>query len=216
MKKVVLYCIIGLLVYWIIPLAPVVASGEFQANYDVAYAISPNGITIVTQTVTLTNKLTNLYPQKYSVLIDSEKIKNVIAYDRRGSITPAITQKDGKTEIVLTFNDKVAGIGKSMTFTLRFENGDIAEKHGSIWEVNIPGAPDDPDIQTYSVSLSVPSSFGPNAYMSPMPGNGTKWTKEQMMAGGITAAYGTMQYFTLDLSYFLENTRVPERGHGRL
>ncbi len=212
MKKFFLYSIIGLFVYWIIPPTHASAAGEFHANYDVAYAISPNGTTIVTQTVTLTNKLTNLYPQKYSVLIDSEKIKNVIAYDRRGPITPAITQKDGKTEILLTFNDKVVGIGKSMTFTLRFENGDIAEKRGDIWEVNIPAAPDDPDIQTYSVNLSVPSSFGPNAYMSPMPANGTKWTREQMMAGGITAAYGTIQYFTLDLSYFLENTRVTPEG----
>ncbi len=208
MKKIFLYLIIGLLVYWIVPPSQSEAAGEFQADYDVAYNISPSGTTIVTQTVTLTNKLSNLYPQKYSVLIDSEKIKNVIAHDRRGAITPAISQKDGKTEILLTFNDKVAGIGKTMTFTLRFENGDIAQKNGEIWEVNIPGAPNDSDITTYSVSLTVPTTFGPNAYMSPMPATANKWTKEQMLTGGIAAAYGTMQYFSLGLSYYLENTRV--------
>ncbi|KKU87305.1 MAG: Transglutaminase family protein [Candidatus Gottesmanbacteria bacterium GW2011_GWA2_47_9] len=179
-----------------------------HADYDVAYAIAPTGTTIVTQSVILTNNLTNLYPQKYSILIDSEKIKNVIAYDKQGQITPAITQTDGKTEILLTFNDKVVGVGKSMTFTLRFENGDIAQKNGAIWEVNIPGAPADADIASYDVSLTVPSAFGSNAYMTPLPANGTKWIRDQMVAGGISAAYGETQYFDMELSYHLENPRV--------
>ena len=44
------------------------ASGEFQADYAVEYAVAPSGITIVTQNVTLTNKESNLYPQKYSMI----------------------------------------------------------------------------------------------------------------------------------------------------
>ncbi len=186
----------------------VLAAGEFTADYDVAYAIAPTGNTIATQNITLTNKLTNLYPKQYTITIDSENIRNVIAYDRGGIIAPKITQKDGKTEITLTFNEQVVGLGKKLNFSLRFESGDIAQKHGSIWEVNIPGIVDDPDLGNYSVSLDIPASFGPNAYLSPLPANGRLWTRQQMIAGGISAAYGTNQIFLLDLSYTLENPRV--------
>jgi transglutaminase-like putative cysteine protease len=187
---------------------PVSASGEFQADYNVQYAISPSGLTIVTQNITLTNKQTNLYPQKYSIVIDSTKIKNVIAYDSNQIVPTDISQKNGKTEIILTFNDKVVGLGKQLAFTLRFENGDIAQRNGSIWEVNIPGVAPDADIASYNVSLSVPQSFGPNAYMTPPPGEAGRWNREQMLAGGISAAYGASQTFDLGLSYYLENTRV--------
>jgi transglutaminase-like putative cysteine protease len=203
--------LLSFLAFCLIPLTRVFAAGEFEANYDVQYAISPNGTTIVTQNVTLTNRLTNLYPQKYSIVIDSQQIKNVIAYDNGGMITPEITQKDSKTQIVLPFNDKIVGLGKSLPFTLRFENGDIAEKNGSIWEVNIPGVAKDTDIGSYMVSLSVPPTFGPNAYMSPLPASGNRWTKEQMMQGGISAAYGKEQLFDLTLTYFLQNTVLAPR-----
>lgn len=184
------------------------AAGEFTADYDVSYAIAPAGNTIVTQNITLTNKLTNLYPKQYSISIDSENIRNVIAYDGGGIISPKITQKDGKTEIFLTFNEQVVGLGKKLNFSLRYEGGDIAQKHGTIWEINIPGIADDLDLGNYSVSLDVPASFGPNAYLSPLPANGRHWTKEQMTSGGISAAYGTNQTFLLDLTYTLENPRV--------
>jgi transglutaminase-like putative cysteine protease len=163
---------------------------------------------MVTQNITLTNKQTNLYPEKYSIVIDSTKIKNVIAYDSKQIVPADISQKDGKTEILLTFNDKVVGLGKQLAFTLRFENGDIAQKNGSIWEVNIPGVAQDADIAGYTVSLSVPQSFGPNAYMTPMPAAGGRWNRQQMMAGGISAAYGASQTFDVTLSYYLENSKV--------
>lgn len=189
--------------------SPIVyAAGEFTENYDVQYAVAPSGVTIVTQNVTLTNKLTNLYPQKYSIIIDSIHIKNVIAYDNGGIIKPQITQNDGKTIIVLQFNEKVVGFGKSLRFSLRYENTDIAQRNGGIWEINIPGVANGPDLSDYSVSLSVPPTFGPNAYMSPPPAAGNKWTKEQMVKGGISAAYGQSQQFDVKLSYYLDNPSV--------
>jgi transglutaminase-like putative cysteine protease len=211
MKKlytILIYWSIGILAYLFILPFPALAAGEFQADYAVQYAIAPSGLTIVTQNVTLTNKQTNLYPQKYSIIIDSIKIKNVIAYDSNQIVPTEISQKDGKTEIVLTFNDKIVGLGKQLAFTLRFENGDIAQKNGSIWEVNIPGVAPDADIVSYSVSLSVPQSFGPNAYMSPLPASAGRWNRQQMMSGGISAAYGANQTFDLHLSYYLENLKI--------
>jgi transglutaminase-like putative cysteine protease len=211
MKKLYLlfvYFLVGFCVSLFIPAARVFASGEFRADYAVQYAIAPSGTTIVTQNITLTNKQTNLYPQKYSIVIDSTKISNVIAYDSHQIVPTDITQTDGKTQIMLTFNDKVVGLGKQLAFTIRFENGDIAQQNGSIWEVNIPGVAPDADIANYDVSLTVPSSFGPNAYMTPMPASGGLWNRAQMMAGGISAAYGDGQTFDVQLSYYLDNPKV--------
>lgn len=205
------YFLVGLFILLCSPVSAVFATGEFQEDYDVQYSIAPSGITIVTQNVVLTNKMTNLYPQKYSIIIDSTHIKNVIAYDNGGVIRPNISQKDGKTEIILPFNEKIAGLGRALKFSLRYENTDIAQKNGSIWEVNIPGVAPDPDLASYFVSVAVPPTFGPNAYMSPQPASGTKWTKEQMIQGGISAAYGTTQSFDLTLSYYLENPTLGKK-----
>jgi transglutaminase-like putative cysteine protease len=205
------YWLIGLFVYLMIPLASVQAVGEFTADYDVQYAVAPSGVAIVTQNITLTNQLSNLYPQQYSIIIDSTNIRNVIAYDNLGIIRPTITQTDGKTNIALTFNEKIAGLGKQLRFSLRYESTDIAIRNGNIWEVNIPGVAKDPDLSSYLVSLRVPPSFGSNAYMSPLPAQSGRWTKEQMVSGGISAAYGTSQAFDLTLSYFLENPSVTKK-----
>lgn len=192
---------------WRLPQA-VIAAGEFQADYDVSYAIAPAGKTIVTQRISLTNKLTNYYPQRYSLTLDSDKITNVIAYDDGGVISPTINIVEGKTEIGLTFNKQVVGIGKQLSFTVRYEHGDIAHKVGSIWEVYVPGVVDDPDIDRYNVTLQVPPTFGTNAYLSPPPALGRKWTKEQMVQGGISGAWGNKQSFLLELSYHLTNPRL--------
>lgn len=207
-SKVILYWIIGLLVYFVMPQSAVLAAGEFQADYDVVYAVAPTGSTIVTQNVILTNKQTTLYPQQYTILIDSQNIRNIIAYDNGGLIQTKINQGSGNTEINLPFNEHVVGLGKQLKFSLRYEDADIAKRNGKIWEVNIPGVTSDPDLETYTVSLRVPPTFGPNAYMSPLPQGGNKWSKDQMIRGGISAAYGISQSFKLNLRYYIENASV--------
>ncbi len=211
MKQIIYRLFFIVCILCIFPLSRVLAVGEFQADYDVEYAISPAGVTIVTQNVTLTNKQSNLYPQKYSILIDSQKIKNVIAFDNGGLVQTQIDQSDGKTQITLPFNDHIVGLGKQLHFSLRYEDAEITQKNGDIWEVNIPGVANDPDLASYTVTLNVPPTFGPNAYMTPMPAAADRWTKDQMITGGISAAYGNMQAFDLNLSYHLENDSVAPR-----
>lgn len=183
-------------------------AADFGTAYDVQYAVSPAGTTIVTQKITLTNRRTNLYPKEFSIVLNTERVKSIIAYDGGGSITPVITQKDGKTQINVNFHEHNVGIGRETAFWLRFENDDIARHTGAIWEINIPGIREDEDIESYVANLQVPPTFGPNAYMWPAPNAGTTWNKEQLLRGGITAAYGTAQYARLSLSYFLENPTI--------
>lgn len=206
--KIFFHLFICLFVYLYIPISQASAAGEFTANYDVSYAISPTGVTIVTQTVALENRQTNLYPKQYTILLDTLNVKNIIAHDDGGTVTPTITQTDGKTEILLTFNKQVVGIGKLTQFTLRYENLDIAAKNGNIWEVNIPGITDDPDLGSYNVTIQTPPTFGAISYLKPPPADGKRWNRQQMINGGISAAYGKMQYAKLTLRYYLENPGV--------
>ena len=183
-------------------------AADFQADYDINYAVSPTGNTIVTQNVTLTNKQSNLYPKQYSIILDTKNLKNIIAYDKKGVITPKIIAQGDKTEIQLVFNDHVVGLGKSMTFSLRYESTDIAEHLGNIWEIHIPGIEDDPSIGAYTVTLQRPDSFGPNAYMLPPPARGMTWERYQLLTGGVTAAFGEYQSFKAEISYPIENSRI--------
>jgi len=203
--------IAGLILAGLVPVSSVFATGEFQADYDVQYAIAPTGKTIVTQHVTLTNKLTNYYPKQYSLLLDSDKITKIIAYDDGGVITPTISVKDGKTDIALTFNVKNVGLGKTTQFSLRYEHSGVASQNGHIWEIYIPGITNDPDIGAYDVTLAVPPTFGTASYLTPPPARDFTWTKEQMIRGGIAAAYGTEQYFDVTLKYSLSNTSMTQR-----
>lgn len=206
--KIFPHLFICIFAYLYIPLSQATAAGEFIANYDVSYAIAPSGVTIVTQTVTLVNRQTNLYPKQYSIILDTLNVRNIIARDDGGTVTPAITQTDGKTEVLLTFNKQNVGLGKQTQFTLRFENLDIALKNGNIWEVNIPGITEDEDLGTYSVSIQTPPTFGPASYLKPQPADGKRWNRQQMTSGGISAAYGEKQYAKLTLRYYLENSGV--------
>jgi len=186
-------------------------AADFQADYDTQYAVSPTGTTIVTQNITLTNKQSNLYPKQYTIAIDSEKIKNVIAYDQKGVITPKISQSNGTTSITVEFNDHVVGIDKKLVFNIRYENGDIAKQIGNIWEIHIPGVENDETLGEYTVSLQTPTTFPTNAYMTPLPANGLRWTKEQLVHGGISAAYGEFQSYIATLTYNLENDTLSSK-----
>jgi transglutaminase-like putative cysteine protease len=188
---------------------PAVYASDFRADYDVTYTVNDTGRTLVTQQVSLTNKQSNLYAQQYAITIDSTKITNVSASDSVGEIIPQITLADNKTNIRLAFNDEVVGLGKTLKFTLRYEDESITKKNGSIWEVNIPGITNDDDLGNYSVRLKTPASFGQPAYLVPVPKEKQTlvWSKEQLINGGVSAAFGTKQIFDMSISYFIENPK---------
>lgn len=183
-------------------------AADFIVDYDVTYTVSEQGRTSVRQQVSLINKQSNLYAQQYAIVIDSTKISNVAAKDNIGAIQPQISQVDNKTKITLTFNDEVVGLGNILRFTLTYDDETIAKRNGTIWEIQIPGIAEDQEIGKYSVRLVTPASFGTPAYLVPEPStNQLVWTKNQLINGGVSAAFGQKQVFDLTLSYYLENTK---------
>jgi len=179
-------------------------AAEFSFDYDVTYAVSESGTTHVTQNVTITNNVTEVYAQRYTQTIASTEIANVEASDTQGAISPTLTKSAGQTTIGVFFNEKVAGIDKKLSFSLEYDTPDIAKKKGQVWEIIIPGIENVQEIGSYTVRLRLPDSF-PQGDFSPPSRTPLVWELNEHQGKGITAFFGTEQLFTFSLNYHLQN-----------
>lgn len=183
------------------------AASEFSPAYDVTYEVKETGQTLVTQDIHLTNLTTNYYASEYTLTFGTENIDKVEAWDSQGPLKLELTKGIDLTRIHVVFNEKVAGIGKTVNWTLRYQSSEIAKKLGRIWEVNIPRVSQDEQTAAYNVTLIVPSSFGKPAYSWPKPSGSYFWTLPDSRQG-ISLAFGDWQGFSFYLAYHLENLQV--------
>lgn len=188
---------------------------NFSANFDVEYQALEDGRTKVVQKISLTNTTSSVYAKEYSLSLGSTKIDKVVATDSIGKINAIVSKDDETTAIKLTFNDKVVGQGKTLTFNLNYEISDILSKNGLMWEIVIPKLSISADIKDYNLRLLVPQSFGEIHYMSPTPGEVKdggvrtyRFSREQLEKGGVSAAFGKYQLFDFELKYHLLNPNL--------
>jgi len=191
-------------------------AGEFTTNYNLRYQVNPDGVVHVNQDITLTNKLSAVYATKYSLTLPSIEIQNIKATDKTGPSQTEIKQNDKATTIIITFNEPVVGTNKTLNFNLSYDSLDIAYKNGEVWEVNIPKIANESDVDNYSISLAVPTSFDKPAFIRPEPietlteGDFTvyRFVKSQLAEAGINAAFGPFQIFDFTLFYHLKNPNL--------
>ena len=69
------------------------ASSEFETGYNVTYVVSPSGRIEVTQEISLTNKLSNIYATQYSLIIKGGQIENIQANDQEGPLKTEIKDR---------------------------------------------------------------------------------------------------------------------------
>lgn len=185
------------------------ASEYFSTSYDVTYDVQDSGSTKGTIEVTLTNKTSDYYASSYKIQAGFTDIENVQASDPGGDLSPRVTKTEDGTIIEAQFNEKAVGKDNSLTYTINFDTTDIAKKHGSIWEINIPGISNPDAFDEFSVSVNVPEDFGNPVYIKPdLKKTDTVFTKEDLKTSGISIAYGLEQIYSLDLTYHLENTNL--------
>jgi len=197
---------------------PAEATNEFIAHYQVTFKANKDGRMHVTQNISLTNKLSDVYATSYSLTIEKKKPENISAFDALGPLKTTVNQEDEKTIIVLEFNDEVVGKGKTLNFTLSYEIPDLITKSGQVWEIVIPKLANPEMIDEYDLKLMVPLSFGQPAYISPAAHNQKTegdfqnffFKKNDLTASGIIAAFGEFQIFDFSLNYHLENTEEIE------
>lgn len=196
------------------------AAGEFQTDYKATYSVEPSGRTNVTQEISLKNKTTNFYADKFELKIGSTKVENVQARDLTGPMETDVKFEDNITAISVKFNQRVIGLDKTLPWTLTYSSNELASKSGQIWEISIPKVADSADIGSYEASVSVPASFGSVAYAVPTPLTTTKdktqkftFDKSQLIKSGIAMSFGEKQVFYLNLNYYLENKNLTNQYH---
>ena len=144
-------------------------------------------------------------------------VQNLRAYNSSGPLT--ILEKEtvsGSKNITVTFDRRVAGVGKTNDFTLTFTTNSLFKKVGSIWEMNIPTVADPKQFSNYTVIVDVPIELGEASLTRPNSASiktSTKnaniqeitFTKNNLGKSGIYLAFGSTQYYKLNLSYHLTN-----------
>lgn len=209
MKKILLFFIFYSLFLILHSSYANAASQNFKTSFDATYIIDEEGTTHAILNIELTNKTTESFASSYKVKIGLFSLTNIKAKDSQGPLSPTIEKTDQGQTITIPFNKKAVGLGKTQKFTISFDTRDIAEKQGSIWEINIPGLKDQKDFETFTVHVRPPKSFGPPTYTKPIITTQTlDFPKELLGTGGISLAFGDMQYYNFSLVYHLENTGI--------
>jgi hypothetical protein len=193
------------------------AEGEFNTDFDVTYKVDPSGVTTVTNRITLTNVFSNLYATSYSVVLDSMEPTNIKSYGDGGRIyETTIETSDKTTTITTTFPDAVVGKNESRTFWVSYDEPGFAVRTGEVWEISIPKISEEAEFASYKATLSVPESFGQEAYISPNPLSKNNidgyinynFSKTSIEKTGVVAGFGNFQVFSFTLNYHLENPLV--------
>lgn len=185
----------------------------FATSYDVLYDVSSEGVTSVTEKITLKNLTSQYYANQFKLTIGATEISDVRASDESGPMEVKVEKLDSSTTIEVKFNQQVAGLGKTLNWTLQFKSKDFAEKIGKVWEIRAPRISSS-DIENYNLTMSVPQSFGEPTLITPTPKTSVlsagrrylTFIKAQLLDSGVSASFGTNQLFDFDLSYHLENS----------
>jgi len=200
-----------------------VSAASFSSYYKTTYEFDTGGNSFITQEISLVNESSDLFVSEYTLSLNGSQIDKIQAYDGIGPLEIAKTVKDDTTLIKLNFNEKVAGKGKILSFILKYQTKDLAQKRGNLWEISIPKLGKSSDINTYLVVLKVPLSFGKPTFINPKPDLEEKtadhyeisFNKEKLTAIGVLATFGKWQTFDFSLDYELENVN-PTAAVGKI
>lgn len=192
------------------------AQTEFITDYQVIYQVRPDGQTHAKFSIGLTNKISNIYASEFSLSIGSPQLTQVKAYQADQIFDVQINQGSNTTNLVIPFPDKLLGKDKTRNFNLEFDSPDFASRMGNVWEISIPKLSQSDNLNSYSLSLSIPQSFGQPSIISPTPsGHETldnyivyRFTADKLKDKGISATFGSNQFFDFFLTYDLINPNI--------
>lgn len=192
------------------------AAEEFATSYDVVYDIDQSGITTVTEKINLRNLTSEYYANQFKLIIGATEVFDIKASDSGGVMQVSSERKDTSTIITVKFNQQVAGLNKVLPWTLQFKSKDFAEKLGKVWEVRAPKISSTTNLESYNLTIAVPTTFGESTIISPTPKSQTissgkmflTFDKDRLLQSGVSASFGNQQVFNFDLDYHLENANL--------
>lgn len=190
-----------------------VQANEFSSFYQTTYDFDNRGIAQVTQEVSLINQTADYYVSEYNLSLVGGKISSIEAYDKVGPLQVKTQEKEKTTIVSLKFNEKVAGIGKVLSFILKYQVDSLAKKEGNLWQIAIPRLANHTSIDEYQLRLKIPESFGKIALVNPSPQKQElsegfyflDFKKEDLLDFGVMVTLGQYQTFDFLIYYDLQN-----------
>lgn len=210
MKKLLAF----VLVYLIFSSSNTKAAEEFSTKYNITYEVQPTGTTYVQQNVEIINKQKDVIATNYSLSIKQLRIFDIESSTKDSEIQ--IKEEKDKTTIKAEFKDFAIGQYKAKAIEISYKTNDITNRVGEVWNVNIPKIQNLDSVDEYNVKLKIPSSMGPQLYISPNPLKTTKegefnvyfFNKTLLNNIGIDGAFGKKQVLNFKLDYVLKNESV--------
>jgi len=189
------------------------ADTNFQVDLNAEYKILDDGKTTITNTVSIKNLKSDYFPKKYVLNLKGVDPQNIKAYESGSLLTTSLQENGSEKIITINFDSQSVGKGNTKTFIVSYEDTTLAKKSGEIWEIVLPKVTDNQNYNSYKVALSVPTSLGDEAYISPEPISVTnlnerviyKYDDYLNLKSGVTAGFGIFQVFSFSLTYHLEN-----------
>jgi len=215
MRKVFFVLLFFLSVFLLLP-QKIFADSNFTTDYNVTYTIDSSAKTHVNIDATLTNLTDNYYASSYSIQLGFTDLKDIVASDSQGTITPKITEDSNGSTINVTFNQRSVGLNNKLYFNVAFDTDEIAQNLNNTWDVNIPGIENQQDFSVFNSTVIYPSALGSPTYIKPTllnqtvlaNGNKLSFTKKDLGSSGISIAFGSFQVYDFNLIYHLENKNL--------
>lgn len=191
--------------------APVQADENFWVDLSADYHVSTTGQTQVTHQFVITNRTPTFFINRYSLLVSSAKLTGVQVKVGDQILEPKLTVGDRQTTIAFDFPDKSVGEGKELRFSISYSNPELAQVSGKVLEIAVPPLAKSENFRNYSVTIKTPVKFGTAARSQPTVAKidtkdgYTVTSFDQAATRGVTAVFGTEQFFKLNLTYPLNN-----------
>ncbi len=186
------------------------SSENFVTSLNSTYTVDIKGQTYVEHLFKIKNLSPEFFITKYGIKVGSNQISNIQVTSSGQTLDPEIVPHDNQTSIGITFPDKVVGKDKVRTFTINYQNPDIAQVNGQVLEVNIPQMANPKEYDQHSLTLATPAKFKRPTRITPVGykinQDSQVITQYQQLGGqAVSAIFGDEQIFNLDLRYHLEN-----------
>lgn len=189
----------------------------FTTSLKSTYTISEYTPPRVTHKVTITNETREAFIQEFSLRVNSQTLKDVVASSPSEPAIPVnITKDQNNTLITLAFAKPVLGLGKSSSFSLSYSDAGIYSETGLIKEVQIPPFEHGLPITSHTVTLEVPPTFESLSHSYPQPSQlntlenstGYQFNFTGSGSSAIYLLFGQKQRYDLLLRYHLSNPTI--------
>ncbi len=187
---------------------------DYKADYQVEYFLSEwanNLETTVKFNIKITNLRSDIYVKKFAVSFPkSFIIKNLKASDDYNQIIPNLLDEDNKTKIELELSKPNIGKDTVNNFYLEFIQSNLFKINGNVWEVILPVI-ENKENTSYNVFVHLPNNSDKKISIAkPKPSlikeNQIVWSNPKTKT--IYAVFGDRQYYQLELSYHLQNSKL--------